>query len=144
MAHGESQLFLLHSHPGSVLHCEATCMHVDIPILTSKFHLHSLPSQTATQDHISSPLVCPPTAWLFLPQEKILGMRPMLALEADSVLLRLESSGSQISKDLSRSGRGRLQRPWRTHGTWRKGGRTSGELKKRRPVHRACAGVPFP
>lgn len=23
-------------------------------------------------------------------------------------------------------------------------GRTSGELKKRRPVHRACAGVPFP
>lgn len=109
MAHGESQLFLLHSHPGSVLHCEATCMHVDIPILTSKFQLHSLPSQTATQDHISRPLVCPPTAWLFLPQDKILGMRPMWALEADSVLLTLESSGSQISKDLCRSGGGRLQ-----------------------------------
>ena len=70
-------------------------------------------------------------------------MRPTWALEAGSVLLRLESSGSQISKDLSRSGGGRLKMAMEDTWHMEKGGRTSRELK-RKLVHRACARVPFP
>lgn len=143
MAHVESQLFLLHSHPGSVLHCEATCMHVNIP--------SSHPNSTSTP--------CPPKQppktvfqahwcahqqlWLCLPQEKILGMRPTWALEAGSVLLRLESSGSQISKDLSRSGAGRLQMAMEDTWHMEKGGKNQWRAKEEAATQSLCQG-PFP
>lgn len=54
----------------------------------------------------------------------------MWALEAGSVLPRLESSGSQISKDLSRSGGGRLQVAMEDTRHMEKGGKNQWRAKE--------------
>ena len=70
-------------------------------------------------------------------------MRPTWALEAGSVLLRLESSGSQISKDLSRSGAGRLQMAMEDTWHMEKGGKNQWRAKEEAATQSLCQG-PFP
>ena len=68
----------------------------------------------------------------------------MLALEADSVLLRLESSGSQISKDLSNSGRGRLQLAMEDTRHMEKGGKNQWRAKEEEAGTQSLCRGPFP